>query len=81
MDFSHVFNLRRWRSGFKGDVKEPGQPGHAPDATPDEVGAPSDNIGFDGTPLASGPSGNGQGTGDPRSPGWAGWGGMGSGSA
>jgi hypothetical protein len=47
--------------------------GRAPDATVDEVGVPRENEGFDGHPLRP-HGGNGYGTGDPNSPGWAGWG-------
>lgn len=48
----------------------------APDATIDEVGTPGQAVGFSGSPLHS-RAGNGHGTGDPNSPGWAGWGGGG----
>jgi hypothetical protein len=73
-----AFTLRRWRERFKTDqrvVAEQLEDGHAPDATSDEVGVPHDNIGFEGRPMRSGPKGNGQGSGDPFSSGWAGWGG------
>jgi hypothetical protein len=47
--------------------------GRAPDATVDDVGAAGENVGFDGRPLRSKVE-SGYGTGDPSSPGWAGWG-------
>jgi hypothetical protein len=47
--------------------------GRVPDATIDEVGVPRDNVGFDGRPIRS-MGENGYGSGDPSSPGWAGWG-------
>jgi hypothetical protein len=50
----------------------------APNATLDDVSTPIDNVGFDGRPLRS-KGGNGYGSGDPSSSGWAGWGGHGSG--
>lgn len=75
MDFSHVFSLSRWRARFRSEAAVRARDeaaGHAPDATVDEVGAAGPNLGFDGRPLHS-PVGNGQGSGDPTSPGWAGW--------
>jgi hypothetical protein len=47
--------------------------GRAADATVDDVGVPGDTVGFDGRPIRS-RNGNGYGSGDPSSPGWAGWG-------
>ena len=79
MDFSHAFDLDRWRRRFRGEqriVAEAVEAGRTPDATVDEVGAAPDPVGFDGHPRHVRP-GNGQGTGDPTSPGWAGWGGGG----
>ena len=76
MDFDHAFDLRRWRQRFKSEEAiraEAVASGQAPDATVDEVGSAPQAEGFEGTPLA-GHTGNGQGTGDPFSPGWAGWG-------
>jgi hypothetical protein len=70
MDLSHVFSWRRWRERFRSeeDVQHSAlADGREPDATVDEVGsAPRGNH-----------LGNGQGSGDPSSPGWAGWGGVG----
>ncbi len=54
-------------------VREEAVDGRVPDATVDEVGTPGVNRGFDGDPIRS-RSTNGYGTGDPNSPGWAGWG-------
>ena len=75
MDFSHAFSLSRWRARFRGE--EPEHPGddRAPDATVGEVGPAPATVGFDGRPISS-RAGNGQGSGDPSSPGWAGWGGV-----
>ena len=67
MDFDHVFGLRRWRDRFKSEDQVRNDQiahGQAPDATVDEVGVPE-----------QGPyTGNGQGSGNPGSSGWAGWG-------
>jgi hypothetical protein len=67
MDFSHVFSWRRWRGRFRSE-EEVQRIAHAegrePDSTVDEVGS---------TPKLGG-LGNGQGSGDPSSGGWAGWG-------
>jgi hypothetical protein len=71
-----AFTLRRWLDRFKTEervVAEQRSTGREPDATLDEVGAPMDNLGFDGRPLRS-MGGTGHGSGDPSSPGWAGWG-------
>jgi hypothetical protein len=76
VDFSHVFNLDRWRRRFKSEDAVVGDAvgsGRAPDATVDDVGVPGQAVGFDGRPVRSDP-GNGQGSGDPGGPGWAGWG-------
>ena len=75
MDWSHVFDARRWRRRFLSDdrvVAEQRAAGHAPDATVDEVGAPNAAVGFEGRPLG-GMQGNGQGSDRPGGPGWAGW--------
>lgn len=71
-----AFTWRRWRRRFMSEQAvqdEERAEGRAPDATVDEVGAAGDNVGFDGEPIHSKVS-NGYGTGDPSSPGWAGWG-------
>lgn len=47
--------------------------GRAPDATVDEVGVPGVDHGFSGDPIRSRVD-TGHGSGDPNSPGWAGWG-------
>jgi hypothetical protein len=76
-----AFSLRRWFDRFKSEqrvVAEQRPGGRAPDATVDEVGAAADNVGFHGQPIRS-RVGNGQGSGDPSSPGWAGWGASGGG--
>ena len=75
MDFTHVFNLDRWRQRFKSEASvrdEVVASGQAPDATVDEVGAAPTSHGFDGAPL-HGHTSNGYGTGDTGGPGWAGW--------
>jgi hypothetical protein len=72
MDFSHVFDLRRWRERFRSDQairEESLAAGRTPDATADEVGSAPPREGFSGQ---LGP--NGQGSGDVGGPGWAGWG-------
>jgi hypothetical protein len=72
---------RRWRDRFKSDrevVAEQRAGGRVPDATVDEVGAPADNVGWQGQPMRS-KAGNGPSSLDPSSPGLVGWGG-GSGS-
>jgi hypothetical protein len=61
-DFSHVFDLSRWRARFRSEDSardQAAQEGRAPDATIDEVGAAGVNHGFDGRPVHS-PVGNGQ---------------------
>lgn len=76
-----AFTLRRWLDRFKTEervVADQRAEGRVPDATLDEVGAPIDNVGFDGRPLPS-RGGAGYGSGDPSNPGWAGWGGHGGG--
>jgi glyoxylase-like metal-dependent hydrolase (beta-lactamase superfamily II) len=76
VDFDHVFQLRRWRQRFKSEdaIRAVAvAAGQAPDATVDEVGSAPRPEGFKGTPLP-GHTGNGQGSGDPAGPGWAGWG-------
>lgn len=73
-----AFTFRRWRARFKSDeriLREQQAEGQTPDATSEQVGVPHENVGFTGRPMRSGPKGNGQGTGDPFSSGWAGWGG------
>lgn len=68
MDLTHVFSRRRWRERFRSeeDVQlDARRDGREPDATIDEVGSAP----------ATGKTGNGQGSGDPSSPGWAGLGG------
>jgi hypothetical protein len=72
MDFEHVFSRRRWRERLRSeeDVQDDAlREGREPDATVDEVGSAP----------ATGRAGNGQGSGDPSSPGWAGLGGLGGG--
>lgn len=77
MDFSHASDRLRWRHRFDSEAQvlaDALAAGRAPDATVDEVGVPGEDVGFDGhTPLRSSTT-NGYGTGDPSSPGWAGWG-------
>ena len=80
MDFSHVFDLSRWRARFRSEAaasESAAAEGRAPDASVDEVGQAGENVGFDGAPLRSGPA-SGHGTGDVAGPGWAGWAGGGS---
>jgi hypothetical protein len=77
VDFSHVFDLGRWRARFRSDdaaAAAARAEGRVPDATPDEVGTPDAPLGFDGRPRARGSAGNGQGSGDVGGSGWAGWG-------
>jgi hypothetical protein len=77
VDYSHVFDLRRWRQRFRGEqgiAQDARDAGRVPDATTDEVGAAPDPVGFAGRPRRGSGPGNGQGSGDPRSGGWAGWG-------
>jgi hypothetical protein len=72
MDLNHVFSSRRWRERFRSedDVQlDARREGREPDATIDEVGSAP----------ATGKTGNGQGSGDPSSSGWAGLGGLGGG--
>jgi hypothetical protein len=72
MDLDHVFSRRRWRERFRSeeDVQlDARRDGREPNATIDEVGSAP----------ATGKTGNGQGSGDPSSPGWAGLGGLGGG--
>jgi hypothetical protein len=72
MDFSHVFSRQRWRERFRSEEEvqdDALRDGREPDATVDEVGAAP----------RTGRSGNGQGSGDPSSPGWAGLAGGGGG--
>jgi hypothetical protein len=69
MDLSHVFSWQRWRARFRSDEEvqlDATREGREPDATIDEVGS---------APRAGRP-GNGQGSGDPSSSGWAGLGGL-----
>jgi hypothetical protein len=71
-----AFTFRRWLDRFKTEeriVADQRSEGRVPDATLDEVGTPIDNVGFHGQPIRS-KGGNGQGSDDPPSPGWAGWG-------
>lgn len=57
-------------------VRESLEISRVPDATIDEVGVPGEDVGFDGSPIRSRMR-TGHGTGDPSSPGWAGWSGHG----
>ncbi len=76
MEWEHVFNLNRWRARFRSEASvrdDSVTAGRTPDATVDDVGA--SQIGadsFDGKPLPEASRGNGQGSGDPFSGGWAG---------
>jgi hypothetical protein len=77
VDFSHVFSWSRWRQRFQSEARVRADSlaeGRSPDATVDEVGVPHHNVGFDGHTQLASQAGNGQGTGDPSSPNWAGWG-------
>jgi hypothetical protein len=70
VDYSHVFDIRRWRQRFRTEQsvrEESVAAGRSPDATVDEVGGPPQREGFDGD------LGNGYGTGDVGGPGWSGW--------
>ncbi len=62
---------RRWMSE-EAVIRESAHADQAPDATLDEVGVTRQDVGFTGSPIRSG-AGNGYGTGNPNSPGWAGW--------
>jgi hypothetical protein len=76
MRLSQAWRASRIRRRFMTEatvLDEKTADGRAPDATVDEVGVPGVNEGFDGRPLRSRGE-NGYGTGDPNSPGWAGWG-------
>ena len=76
MSLRKIWRKARWRRRFMGETAvraEQLADGRSPDATVDQVGVPGDDVGFDGRPIHSKP-GNGYGTGDPSSPGWAGWG-------
>jgi hypothetical protein len=76
MRLLEVWRGSRWRRRIMSEAAvrdEELADGRAPDATVDEVGVPGDDVGFDGRPIRS-TVGNGYGTGDPSSPGWAGWG-------
>jgi hypothetical protein len=76
MDFSHVFDLGRWRSRFRSDrdvADEAIREGRVPDATPEEVGAAAAPVGFDGKPRRVSDPGNGYGSGTPGGSGWAGY--------
>ena len=76
MDYSHVFNLRRWRQRFRSEqaVREATeQSGRADDASVDEVGATPPPQGFSGRDLSDKVQ-NGHGTGVTGGPNWAGWG-------
>ncbi|MGI9096962.1 MAG: hypothetical protein ACR2H2_00420 [Solirubrobacteraceae bacterium] len=67
MDLSHAFSLRRWRERFRSEedvLLRARRDGREPDAIVDEVGSAS----------AASLVGNGQGSGNPSSPGWTGWG-------
>jgi hypothetical protein len=62
-----VFNLRRWKRRFLSEAQvaqEYERAGRTPDASVD-----------DEPPVTAPYTGNNQGTGNPNSPGWAGWGG------
>jgi len=66
---------RRWFDRFKSDARvaaEQRAVGRTPDATVDEVGAPDDNIGWQGQPIRSKVE-NGPTSLDPSSPGWVGY--------
>ena len=72
MDLSHALSRRRWRERFRSEDEvqlDARREGREPDATVDEVGAPPRTV----------RTGNGQGSGDPSSPGWAGLSGHGGG--
>jgi hypothetical protein len=67
IDFSHVFNMERWKRRFRSEAQvaqEYERAGRTPDASVD-----------DEPPVTAPYTGNNQGTGNPNSPGWAGWGG------
>ena len=71
-----AFSLRRWLDRFKSDrrvMAEQRAAGRTPDATADEVGAPADNIGWNGRAIRS-KAGNGSSGGKASSPDWPGWG-------
>ena len=75
MDWSYVFDPRRWRSRFRTEEAvrdEALTEGHAPDASVDEVGEAPPKAGFDGHALED-DQGSGYGTGTVGGPGWAGW--------
>jgi len=65
----------RWRDRFKSDARvaaDQRAAGQTPDATVDEVGAPHDNVGWQGQPLRS-RAGNGPSTDGPTGANWPGW--------
>jgi hypothetical protein len=70
VDFSHVFDLGRWRQRFRSEQSvrdESVSAGRTPDATVDEVGSAQPREGFEGELR------NGYGSGDVGGPGWSGW--------
>jgi hypothetical protein len=72
MDLPNVFSRQRWRERLRSEEEvrlDALRDGREPDVTVDEVGA---------SPR-TGRRGNGQGGGDPSSPGWAGSSGLGGG--
>jgi hypothetical protein len=69
VDLSHVFSWQRWRDRLRSEDEvqlDATREGREPDSTVDEVGS---------APRV-GRAGNGQGSGDPSSSGWAGLGGL-----
>ncbi len=79
MRFLEAWRASRLRWRFMSETavrREEMADGRVPDATVDEVGVPGEDVGFTGSPIHS-RGGNGYGTGDPHSPGWAGWSGYG----
>jgi hypothetical protein len=69
MDLTHVFSRQRWRDRFRSEEEvrlDVTREAREPDATVDEVGS---------APRV-GRVGNGQGSGDTSSSGWAGLGGL-----
>jgi len=76
MGFIDVWRSSRLRRRFMSEesvLREESVDGRVADATVDEVGKPGVNQGFDGHPIRSRLE-SGHGSGDPNSPGWAGWG-------
>lgn len=73
LDYWRSSRLRRRFLSEEAVRREELADGRSPDATVDEVGVPGVDHGFNGDPLHSTVN-TGHGTGDPNSPGWAGWG-------